>query len=69
MLLKSLLIFESLLNAAVEELSGIKEEPSENVLSRVSWQKEEAVKEPYVGSFRNLLLYNPGTYSFLSHLI
>jgi len=56
-ILKSLTI----LNAAIDELTTLKEEPSENVLSRVSWQKEEVVKEPFVGSFRNLLLYHPGT--------
>ena len=49
------------LNAAIEELSVLKEEPSGNVLSRVSWQKEEVIREPYVGSFRNLLLNHPGT--------
>ncbi|CAL4996461.1 unnamed protein product [Urochloa decumbens] len=48
---------------AIEELSVLKEEPSENVLSRVSWQKEEVIKEPHVGSFRNLLLYNPACIS------
>ncbi|KAF8712812.1 hypothetical protein HU200_028584 [Digitaria exilis] len=48
---------------AIEELSVLKEEPPENVLSRVSWQKEEVVKEPYVGSFRNLLLYHPACVS------
>ncbi|KAL6659494.1 hypothetical protein ACP70R_003534 [Stipagrostis hirtigluma subsp. patula] len=48
---------------AIEELSALKAEPSENVLSRVSWQKEEAIKEPYVGSFRNLLLYHPACVS------
>ena len=56
-ILKSLTI----LNAAIDELTTLKEEPYENVLSRVSWQKEEVVKEPSVGSFRNLLLYHPGT--------
>lgn len=59
-----LLIFikpPTILNAAIDELSALKEEPSENVLSRVSWQKDEVVKEPSVGSFRNLLLYHPGT--------
>ncbi|CAL5009896.1 unnamed protein product [Urochloa decumbens] len=48
---------------AIEELSVLKEEPSENVLSKVSWQKEEVIKEPHVGSFRNLLLYNPACVS------
>ncbi|GJN39742.1 hypothetical protein PR202_gb28879 [Eleusine coracana subsp. coracana] len=48
---------------AIEELTGLKEEPSENVLSRVSWQKEESFKEPCVGSFRNLLLYHPACLS------
>ncbi|OEL18075.1 hypothetical protein BAE44_0020906 [Dichanthelium oligosanthes] len=48
---------------AIEELCVLKEESSENVLSRVSWQKEEVVKEPYVGSFRNLLLYHPACVS------
>ncbi|XP_062196351.1 uncharacterized protein LOC133899377 [Phragmites australis] len=47
---------------AIEELSVLKE-PSEHVLSRVSWQKEDVVKEPYVGSFRNLLLYHPACVS------
>jgi hypothetical protein len=51
----------TILNAAIDELTTSKEKPSENVLSRVSWQKEEVVKEPSVGSFRNLLLYHPGT--------
>jgi hypothetical protein len=51
----------TILNAAIDELTAFKEKPSENVLSRVSWQKEEVVKEPSVGSFRNLLLYHPGT--------
>jgi hypothetical protein len=41
----------------------LKAEPSDTALeSRVSWQKEEVPKEPYVGSVRNLLLYHPGTY-------
>ncbi len=41
----------------------LKAEPSDAALeSRVSWQKEEVPKEPYVGSVRNLLLYHPGTY-------
>ncbi|KAL6857238.1 hypothetical protein ACP4OV_018620 [Aristida adscensionis] len=48
---------------AIEELSALKTEPSESVLSRVSWQKEDIVKEPYVGSFRNLLLYHPACLS------
>ncbi|TVU43467.1 hypothetical protein EJB05_09942 [Eragrostis curvula] len=48
---------------AIEELNALKEEPSENVLSRVSWQKEEVAKEPLVGSFRNLLLYHPACIS------
>ncbi|CAD6266537.1 unnamed protein product [Miscanthus lutarioriparius] len=48
---------------AIDELTALKEEPSENVLSRVSWQKEEVVKEPSVGSFRNLLLYHPACVS------
>ncbi|CAO2210219.1 unnamed protein product [Urochloa humidicola] len=48
---------------AIEELGVLKEEPSENVLSRVSWQKEEVIKEPHVGSFRNLLLYHPACVS------
>nr|AAL73532.1 hypothetical protein S250_18C08.21 [Sorghum bicolor] len=48
---------------AIDELTSLKEEPSENVLSRVSWQKEEVVKEPSVGSFRNLLLYHPACIS------
>ncbi|KAF8669869.1 hypothetical protein HU200_051045 [Digitaria exilis] len=48
---------------AIEELSVLKEEPPENVLSRVSWQKEEVVKEPYVGFFRNLLLCHPACVS------
>lgn len=47
---------------AIEELSLLKE-PSENVLSRVSWQKEDVVREPYVGSFRNLLLNHPACIS------
>ncbi|PWZ10537.1 hypothetical protein Zm00014a_014394 [Zea mays] len=45
-------------STAIDELTAFKEKPSENVLSRVSWQKEEVVKEPSVGSFRNLLLYH-----------
>jgi len=48
---------------AIEELSVLKEEPSGNVLSRVSWQKEEVIREPYVGSFRNLLLNHPACVS------
>ncbi|WVZ95198.1 hypothetical protein U9M48_040992 [Paspalum notatum var. saurae] len=47
---------------AIEELTALKD-PSDNVLSRVSWQKEEAVKEPYVGSLRNSLLYHPACIS------
>ncbi|CAO2186840.1 unnamed protein product [Urochloa humidicola] len=47
---------------AIEELV-LQGEPSENVLSRVSWQKEEVIKEPHVGSFRNLLLYHPACVS------
>ncbi|CAO2176582.1 unnamed protein product [Urochloa humidicola] len=42
---------------------SVLQEPSENVLSRVSWQKEEVIKEPHVGSFRNLLLYHPACVS------
>lgn len=53
----------TILNAAIDELTTSKEKPSENVLSRVSWQKEEVVKEPSVGSFRNLLLYHPACVS------
>jgi len=53
----------TILNAAIDELTAFKEKPSENVLSRVSWQKEEVVKEPSVGSFRNLLLYHPACVS------
>lgn len=48
---------------AIEELTTLKEKTSENILSRVSWQKEEAVEEPYVGSLRNLLLYHPACVS------
>ncbi|KAI4963363.1 hypothetical protein ZWY2020_014973 [Hordeum vulgare] len=45
----------------MEGFSALTAEPSENVLeSGVPWQKEEVVKEPYVGSLRNLLLYHPG---------
>ncbi|ONM18561.1 hypothetical protein Zm00014a_040733 [Zea mays] len=48
---------------AIDELTAFKEKPSENVQSRVSWRKEEVVKEPSVGSFRNLLLYHPACVS------
>uniref|UniRef100_A0A0E0LQZ1 NHL repeat-containing protein 2 n=1 Tax=Oryza punctata TaxID=4537 RepID=A0A0E0LQZ1_ORYPU len=42
----------------------LKAEPSDTALeSRVSWQKEEVPKEPYVGSVRNLLLYHPACIS------
>jgi hypothetical protein len=46
----------------MEGFSALSAEPSENVIdSGVPWQKEEVVKEPYVGSFRNMLLCHPGT--------
>ncbi|KAF0914133.1 hypothetical protein E2562_026523 [Oryza meyeriana var. granulata] len=42
----------------------LKAEPSDIAPeSRVSWQKEEVHKEPYVGSVRNLLLYHPACIS------
>ncbi|VAI76088.1 unnamed protein product [Triticum turgidum subsp. durum] len=45
----------------MEGFSALSAEPIENVVeSGVPWQKEEVVKEPYVGSLRNLLLYHPG---------
>ncbi|KAM0919369.1 hypothetical protein ACQ4PT_008278 [Festuca glaucescens] len=48
----------------MEGSSALSAEPSENVIdSGVPWQKEEVVKEPYVGSFRNMLLYHPGCVS------
>ncbi|KAM0876182.1 hypothetical protein ACQ4PT_036287 [Festuca glaucescens] len=48
----------------MEGFSALSAEPSENVIdSGVPWQKEEVVKEPYVGSFRNMLLYHPGCVS------
>ncbi|CAM0910905.1 unnamed protein product [Alopecurus aequalis] len=47
-----------------EGFSALSAKPSETVLeSVVPWQKEEVIKEPYVGSFRNLLLYHPGCVS------
>jgi hypothetical protein len=55
--------YNLLLNAGMEGSSALSAEPSENVIdSGIPWQKEEVVKEPYVGSFRNMLLYHPGTY-------
>lgn len=48
----------------MEGFSALSAEPSESVIdSGVPWQKEEVVKEPYVGSFRNMLLYHPGCVS------
>ncbi|KAG8086732.1 hypothetical protein GUJ93_ZPchr0010g8051 [Zizania palustris] len=42
----------------------LKAEPSDTAPeSRVSWQKEEVAKEPYVGSVRNLSLYHPACIS------
>ena len=63
-MLSHLLIFQTsilLLIAGTEGFSALSAKPSETVLeSGVPWQKEEVIKEPYVGSLRNLLLY-PGT--------
>ncbi|KAM3191005.1 hypothetical protein ACQJBY_068769 [Aegilops geniculata] len=45
----------------MEGFSALSAEPIENVVeSGVPWRKEEVVKEPYVGSLRNLLLHCPG---------
>ncbi|PNT66591.1 hypothetical protein BRADI_3g14412v3 [Brachypodium distachyon] len=53
-----------LMTKGLEGCTALSAEPSENVLeSKVSWQKEEVIKEPYVGSLRNLLLYHPGCVS------
>uniref|UniRef100_A0A8R7R3P5 NHL repeat-containing protein 2 n=1 Tax=Triticum urartu TaxID=4572 RepID=A0A8R7R3P5_TRIUA len=53
--------YPDLMIRGMEGFSALSAEPIENVVeSGVPWQKEEVVKEPYVGSLRNLLLYHPG---------